>query len=139
LGEGELGAHLTQCGQGRRLPHYQVASLIHPEAWPQQVWTADYTDAGAAPVNFECGCCCASFVGELDPHVTQCGRGRGMQVYLHAKFCLDPSKRLAIVHQRHRRADRIDNGRPMERINRNQNVGLCPTYGRPQNTGGALC
>jgi len=27
LGEGELGPHLIQCGQGRLLPHYQVASI----------------------------------------------------------------------------------------------------------------
>jgi len=33
LGEGELGPHLTQCGQGRGLPACQVS--IRPTVWPQ--------------------------------------------------------------------------------------------------------
>jgi len=32
--------------------------------------------------------------GELGPHLTQCGQGSG---YLHAKFHLDPSSRLATI------------------------------------------
>jgi len=43
--------------------------------------------------------------GELGPHVTQCGRA---EAYLHAKFHLDPSNRLATIHQRHRQTDRQD-------------------------------
>jgi len=35
----------------------------------------------------------------LGPHLTQCGRA---EAYLHAKFHLDPSNRLATIHQRHR-------------------------------------
>ena len=49
--------------------------------------------------------------GELGPHLTQYGRGRGL--YLHAKFHLDPSIRLATIHQCHRQTgqtDRTDNG-----------------------------
>ena len=36
----------------------------------------------------------------------------GAEAYLHAKFRLDPSNRLAIVYERHRqdRQDRTDNG-----------------------------
>jgi len=41
--------------------------------------------------------------GELCPHLTQCGQG---EAYLHAKFRLDPSNRLATVHERHRQTDR---------------------------------
>jgi len=37
-------------------------------------------------------------MGELSPHLTQCGGGRGL--YLHAKFHLDLSNRLAAMHQR---------------------------------------
>ena len=33
----------------------------------------------------------------------------GAEAYLHAKFHLDPSKRLATVHQRYRQTDRTDN------------------------------
>jgi len=36
---------------------------------------------------------------ELDPHLTQCGQCRA---YLRSKFHLDPSNRLATIHQRHR-------------------------------------
>jgi len=42
-------------------------------------------------------------LGQLGPHLTQCGRSRGL---LHAKFHFDPSNRLATVHQRHRQTDR---------------------------------
>jgi len=41
--------------------------------------------------------------GELGSHLTQCGQGRAL---LHAKFHLDPSNRLATIHQRHRQTDR---------------------------------
>ena len=43
---------------------------------------------------------------ELGPHLTQCGRA---EAYLHSKFHLDPSKRLATLHERHRQTgQRID-------------------------------
>jgi len=47
---------------------------------------------------------CPCGEGELDPHLTQCGQGRGL--YLHAKFHLDPSNRLATVHERYRQTGR---------------------------------
>jgi len=37
--------------------------------------------------------------GEMGPHLTQCGQA---EAYLRAKFHLDPSNRLATIHQRHR-------------------------------------
>jgi len=42
---------------------------------------------------------CPFGVGEPCPHLTQCTRA---EAYLHAKFHLDPSNRLATVHQRYR-------------------------------------
>jgi len=39
---------------------------------------------------------------ELGPHLTQCGRRAGAKAYLHAKFHLDSSNRLATIRQRHR-------------------------------------
>jgi len=44
---------------------------------------------------------------ELGPHLTQCGQE---EAYLHAKFHLDTSNRLATVQERHRqdRQDRTD-------------------------------
>jgi len=41
---------------------------------------------------------CAPFEeGELGPHLTQCGLGRGPEAYLGAKFHLHPSNRLATI------------------------------------------
>jgi len=42
---------------------------------------------------------------ELGPHLTQGGMA---DAYLHAKFHLVPSNRLATVHQRYRQTDRQD-------------------------------
>jgi len=43
--------------------------------------------------------------GELGPHLTQCGQG---EAYLHAEFHLDPSNRLATVHERYRQTGQTD-------------------------------
>jgi len=48
---------------------------------------------------------CAPFVGLLGPHLTQCGLAES---YVHAKFHLDPSDRLATIHQCHTVTDRTD-------------------------------
>jgi len=45
------------------------------------------------------GGCAPLGQGELNPHLTQCGQA---EAYLHTKFHLDPSNRLATVHERHR-------------------------------------
>jgi len=45
---------------------------------------------------------------ELGPHLTQCA---GAEAYLHAKFHLDPSNRLATVYQRYRQDRQIDRQR----------------------------
>jgi len=57
------------------------------------------------------GGCAPLGEGELGPHLTQCCQGR--PAYLHAKFHLDLSNRLATVHERYRQdrqTDRTDNG-----------------------------
>jgi len=46
--------------------------------------------------------------GEVCPHLTQCGRA---EAYLHAKFRLDPSNRLATVRQRYRQTEQTDRQR----------------------------
>jgi len=72
--------------------------------------------------------------GDLGPHLTQCGRG---QAYLCAKFHLDPSNRLATIHQCHRqkKTDRTDNG-PIAQANRLTNGG--PTSGQSTLTSGRV-
>jgi len=50
--------------------------------------------------------------GKLGSHLTQFGEGRA---YLRAKFHLDPSNRLATVHQRHRQTDSLQTDRQTDR------------------------
>jgi len=46
--------------------------------------------------------------GKLGPHLTQ--YVARAEAYLHAKFHLDSSNRLATVHERYRQDRQIDNG-----------------------------
>jgi len=46
-------------------------------------------------------------VGEVGPHLHNAARAAA---YLHAKFHLDPSNRLATIHQLHRQDRQTDNG-----------------------------
>ena len=54
------------------------------------------------------GACAPLGEGELGPYLIQCGQA---EAYLHGKFHLDPSNRLATVHERYRqtgqRTDRL--------------------------------
>jgi len=63
--------------------------LIHTAILPKQIWAENW---GVMPLWGRGG----------GPHLTHCGQGRGGLPYLHAKFHLDPSSRLATVHQVHR-------------------------------------
>jgi len=117
FGEGELGPNLTQCDQGRGLPPTKLR-LDTSSRSATIDRAADYTDAGKACValpaslNFESRGAMSLSVGELGLYLAQCGRGA--EAYLYAKFHLDPSNRLATVHQRQRQSDRqtdrTDNG-----------------------------
>jgi len=53
------------------------------------------------------------FWGELGPHLTQCGRA---EAYLRAKFHLDPSNRLATIHQRYRQDRQYRTGQTGQRF-----------------------
>ena len=46
--------------------------LIHPAIWPQQIWAEGWG-------------LCAFGGGELGPHVTQCGQGRGLPTTVHQR------------------------------------------------------
>jgi len=92
-GVGERGPHLTQCRLGRGL---LSGILIYPAVWPQQTWGQNW------------GLCPFWGGGAGSPSNTLWPRPR---LYLHAKFHLDPSSRLATIHQRHRQTYRqTDNG-----------------------------
>jgi len=87
----ELSPHLTQRGPGQGLSPYQVASwFIQPFGHSRH------------------GPKIGGFGGELSSYLTQCRLGRA---YLHAKFHLDPSNRLATIHQRYRQDRRTDRQR----------------------------
>jgi len=88
--------------------------LIHPAVWPQQ--TLAENREGVVPL----------FWGELGPHLTQCGRGLG---YLHTEFHLDPSNRLATIHQRYGHTGQSDG---QDRTTVRQHRTNCFTNGRPK-------
>jgi len=79
---------------GRGLHPYQVAPWSI-EPFGHNIYGPKL--GGCAPLGEE----------ELGPHLTQCGQE---EAYLHAKFHLDTSNRLATVQERHRqdRQDRTD-------------------------------
>ena len=60
--------------------------------WSQQTWADN------------CGLCPFG-EGELGHNLIQCGQA---EAYLHAKYHLGPSNRLATIHQRYRQTDRED-------------------------------
>jgi len=71
--------------------------LIHASIWSQQILAENW---GLCPFG----------EGELGPHLTECGQGRGLPACQDAKFHLDSSNRLATytnnVRDRHDRSDR---------------------------------
>jgi len=89
---GELG--LTKCRLGQGLPPYQVASwsiqLFVHNRYGQKIWGLCPFGGGRA--------------GSTSNNVARA------EAYLRAKFHLDPSNRLATIHQRHRQTGQTDNG-----------------------------
>jgi len=75
-GLGGLGPHLTQCGQGRGLPPYQVAS------WSIQPFC--YNRHGPKIGG------CVPLRGGLGLHLTQCSLGRGLPPYQVASWSIQP-------------------------------------------------
>ena len=89
FGAGGLGPHLTQCGLGRGLPLYQVASCsIQP--------------FGHNRHGPKIGGCPFWGRGAVSPSNSVAG----VEAYLCAKFHLDPSNGLATIHQRFIQTDR---------------------------------
>jgi len=84
----EMGPHLTQSRLGWPIS-VPSGILIHPAIWPQWTWAENW---GLCP-----------YWGEAGSPSNTVARA---EAYLHAKFHLDPSSRLATIHQRHRQ----DNG-----------------------------
>ena len=82
---GELGSHLTQCGLGRGLPPYQVASsTIQPfghNTLAEKCWD----------------CCVPLWGGEVRSRSNTMWPGPRPTCNLHAKFHLDPSNRVATI------------------------------------------
>jgi len=58
-------------------------TLIHPVVWPQQTWAENW---GLCPI-----------LGELDTHLAQLHNVAWAEAYLHTKWHLDPSSRLATI------------------------------------------
>jgi len=76
----QLGPHLAQCGVGRGLLPYQVASYLDPSS---RLATADMgRKLGCAPF------------WDAETHLTQCAWA---QAYLRTKWHVDPPSRLATI------------------------------------------
>ena len=102
FGEGELGPHLTQ-SPGPRSTSIPSGILVHPAISPQATWAENW---GA---------------------LSLWGRGAGSlsnTTSPNAKFHLDPSSRLATVHQRHRQTGPVR--QRSDRANRFANVAQRP-------------
>ena len=74
--------------------------------------------------------------GELGLHLTQYARAEAY-AYLHAKFHLDPSHRLATIHQRHRQTGQT--GQDLQKTVRKHRANRFTVFGRPFATRFALC
>jgi len=99
---GRAGFPSNTMSPGPRSTSAPSGTLIHPAVWPQQTWTENW---GLFPLFGE---------GKLDPHLKQCGLA---EAYLHAKFILESSNRLATIHQRYRQTEQADNGLIRHRAN----------------------
>ena len=83
--------------------------LIHPAFWPQQTWAEVYTDAGL-PASVNCksgGAAVPLTIGELGPHLTQCGLGRGLLPYQVAFCSIQPFGHNTPTLQDRQRSDSI--------------------------------
>ena len=80
VSRGEPGPRLTQCGLGRDLLPYQVAS--------SSIQPFGHNRHGPKTGG------CAPFMGGLRPHLTQRRLGRGLPPY---QVAFDPSSRLATI------------------------------------------
>jgi len=87
--------------------------LIHPAIWPQQIWAGNW--GLRSPLG----------MGELGPHLTQCGRGWGLpawqvsswhiQPFGHNKPTLETDRTYIQTTVWWHRANRFTNGRPKRR------------------------
>ena len=94
---GGAGSPSNTMSRGRGLPPYQVGILIHPAVRPQRTWAENW----GAVLRFFVG---GGGAGAPSNTVA------GAEPYHHSKFHLDPSNRLATIHQRHRQTGLTDNG-----------------------------
>jgi len=83
--QGKLGPNLTQCHLRRGLPLYQVASWSiqlfgHNRHGPQFIWMQTSGSKTAVPLSVQ--------QGELAPHLTQCGLGRGLPPHQVASWSI---------------------------------------------------
>jgi len=88
--EREAGYPSNTKSPGSRPTSVPSGILIHPAIWPQQIWAENW------------GLCPFGGGGTGSPSNTMLTHVAKAEAYLRAKFHLEPSNRLATVHQRHR-------------------------------------
>jgi len=77
FGEGGVGSPSGTMQPGTRPTFIRSGILIHPAIWPQQIWAENW---GLYPFG----------KGELSPHLTQCGQGRGLSARLVSSSSVKP-------------------------------------------------
>ena len=83
---GGAGSPSNTMWRGPRSTSVLSGILIHPAVWSQQTWAENW------------GGLLCPFGGELGPHLTQCGLGRGLPPY-HTRWHFDASSPFG--HNRH--------------------------------------
>jgi len=67
--------------------------LIHAAIWPQQIWAENWG-------------LCPFWGGDLGPHLTHCGQGRGLPAYQVSPWSVQPFGHSALTLQTDRQTDR---------------------------------
>jgi len=70
--------------------------LIYAAIWPQRIWAENWE--GCAPVG----------EGELRPHLTQCGQGRGLPTYMPSFILIRQTVWPQYTNVTDRQTDRTD-------------------------------
>jgi len=93
FGEGATGSPSNTNSPGSRPSSIPSDILIHAAIWPQQIWAENW---GLCPLKW----------GEMGPHLTQCGQGRGLPACQVSSWSVQPFGHSARMSQ----TGQTDNG-----------------------------
>jgi len=93
---GGAGSLSNTKSPGLRPTSIPSSILIHPAIWPQQIWAENW---GLCPFGG----------GELGPHLTQCGQGRGLPACQVSSSSIQPFGHSTTTSQTGQTGQRTDN------------------------------